>query len=111
MVKIRKGAIEEIERLVRVKAIIENIREVAKSAPLEVTIKLIQMHKAAIYLKKNRIRKLFPKHLRGKIKDYEKRVELILIQLNKYDHDTLPIICDDFLNKVTQDVPELLMGS
>ena len=104
----KKQVVEEIENLIKVKNVIENIKEVAKTAPLELVIKLIQINRAAIYLRKRRVRKLFPRYLREKTKEYEKRIAFILLQLDAFDYDELSGICDDFLKQVRHEIPEVL---
>jgi DNA-binding transcriptional MerR regulator len=108
IIKKKNNVIVEIERLNLVKSIIENIDEVSKTAPLELVIKLIQINKAAIYLKNKDARKLFPDHLTEKTKDYEKLIEFILLQINKLSHDELSKICDDCLGKISSKMPEIL---
>ena len=104
---------KEIDKLVEAKKIIENIETVAKKAPLELVLNLVQIYHALSYLKRMHDRKLLPAHLCKKSVEYEERIGRLLQQIDAYKTDDLSILCANFLAEAYMEFPNImrLLGS
>ncbi len=104
----KKRLVKEIDKLVEAKKILENTAKLAKNAPLELVLNLVQVYHAMHYLKGMHVHKLIPSNLRKKSVEYEKRISSILRQVDVHKTDDLSILCTNFLEEAYQEFPDIM---
>ncbi len=104
----KKRLTKKIDELVVAKKMLDSITHVVSSAPLDLVLKLAEMHRAVYHLDKMRARKLLPKHVLEKSAEYKERIHAVLQQIDTLTHDDLSTLCTDFLKEAYQVIPGIM---
>ena len=94
--------------LVMAKKILEDVTNIANSAPLNLVLKLIELYRIPHQLEKLRVLKLLPQNLLAKSKEYKDRIYDIHQQVGVISNDDLLSLCIELLEEVYQLVPDTM---